>query len=191
MSKINVSLIMGLWLILCSLQIIGVDYFYFDRDLLIQGQYWRLLTAHFVHLNIIHLVLNLAGLSLVLVIFDRTWSWRAWMILIVCSAIIQSLAFYWFLPEVKAYVGFSGVIHSLYVAGTVSFLKHSQDRPLGVILLALVTLKLLTENMGQGISVTENMIGGHVLVEAHLYGAIVGLMFALANMSFESVKNSE
>lgn len=191
MSKINVSLIMGLWLILCSLQIIGVDYFYFDRELLIQGQYWRLLTAHFVHLNIIHLVLNLAGLSLVLVIFDRTWSWRAWMILIVCSAIIQSLAFYWFLPEVRAYVGFSGVIHSLYVAGTVSFLKHSQDRPLGVILLALVTLKLLTENMGQGISVTENMIGGHVLVEAHLYGAIVGLMFALANMSFESVKNSE
>ncbi|HMY00837.1 MAG TPA: rhombosortase [Agitococcus sp.] len=190
MSKINISLIITLWLVLCSLQMIGINHFYFERDLLGQGQYWRLLTAHFVHLNVTHLVFNLAGLSLVLIILDRTWSLAAWLCLIVFSAVAQSLAFYWFLPHVKAYVGFSGVIHSLYVAGAVILLQKRQDRYLAIVLLILVTLKLLTENIGQGISVTEKMIGGHVLVEAHLYGAIIGLIYALVALSFRRIKDN-
>ena len=69
MSKPTIGLILGLWLVLCTMQIIGLDAFYFDRQLIEQQQYWRMLTAHFVHLNIKHLALNLAGLTLVLIIF--------------------------------------------------------------------------------------------------------------------------
>lgn len=187
MSKINIGLIIGLGLLFGVFQTIGIDYFYFDRDLINQGQYWRLLSAHFVHLNVIHLALNLAGLTLVLIIFDRTWSLRAWISLIFCSASIQSIAFYLYLPEVKAYVGFSGVIHSLYVAGAVILLQNSQDRVLAIILCVLLTLKLLTENVGQGISATEKIIGGHVLVEAHLYGAIIGIIFAVITIFKEKL----
>ncbi len=177
MSKENQQLVGGLWLLLCVMQIIGIEDFYFDRDLISQGQYWRLLTAHFIHLNVNHLLLNLAGLALVLIILDKTLSLCEWIILIVCSAIGQSIIFYYYLPQVQAYVGFSGVIHSLYVAGAVCLLKNRQDRKIASILLLLVTLKLLTENWGQGISMTEQLIGGRVLVEAHLFGAIIGLVF--------------
>ena len=185
MSKINIGLIIGLGLLFGVFQTIGIDYFYFDRDLIHQGQYWRMLTAHFVHLNIKHLALNLAGLTLVLIIFDRTCSLAAWLILICSSAMLQSMAFYDYLPQVTAYVGFSGVIHSLYVVGALMLFKSRQDQSLAMILLALVTLKLLTENLGQGISMTEQMIGGHVLVEAHLYGAFIGVIFALIKSAEE------
>lgn len=188
MSTITRNLVIGLWLLLCATQLIGIDYFYFERELINQGQYWRLLTAHVVHLNLNHLLLNLLGLSLVLLIVDKTWSLWAWLILIICSALIQSICFYYFLPEVNAYVGFSGVIHSLYVAGAVFLLTQRANRKLAIILLSLVTLKLLTENVGQGISATENIIGGHVLVEAHLYGAVIGLGFALSYISLKGIK---
>jgi membrane associated rhomboid family serine protease len=32
---------------------------------------------------------------------------------------------------------------------------------------------------------TEQMIGGHVLVEAHLYGAVIGVIFALIKSAEE------
>ena len=185
MSKTTPYLILTLCLFLSVTQLIGIDYFYYERHLLMQGQYWRVLTAHFVHLNMMHLLLNLAGLSLVLIIFDRTYCLIEWAVLIVCSAIVQSVLFYLFLPNVQGYVGFSGVIHSLYVAGALHLLKNSQDKYLALILLALVTLKLLTENLGQGISMTEQMIGGHVLVEAHLYGAVIGIIFVLIKSAKE------
>lgn len=187
MSAITRNLIIGLWVLLCVTQLIGIDYFYFDRELINQGQYWRLLTAHVVHLNLNHLLLNLLGLSLVLMIVDRTWSLWAWLVLVISSALIQSICFYYILPEVNAYVGFSGVIHSLYVAGAVFLLKHSADKMWAIILLVLVTLKLLTENLGQGISATEKIIGGHVLVEAHLYGAIIGIIFAVITIIKEKL----
>ena len=185
MSTVTRNLVIGLWLLLCTTQLIGIDYFYFDRELIHQGQYWRFVTAHFVHLNFNHLILNLLGLSLVLLIVDKTWSLWAWLILIISSALIQSICFYYLLTNVSAYVGFSGVIHSLYVAGSVFLLTQSANRKLAIILLSLVTLKLLTENRGQGISVTEQLIGGHVLVEAHLYGVVIGLVFALGYISLK------
>jgi hypothetical protein len=52
-----------------------------------------------------------------------------------------------------------------------------------------VTLKLLTERLGQGISVTEQMIGGHVLTEAHLFGAIIGLMYEFVAFSIFKIIN--
>lgn len=188
MSTTTRNLIIGLWVLLCATQLIGIDYFYFDRELINQGQYWRLLTAHFVHLNVNHLLLNLLGLSLVLMIVDRTWSLWAWLVLIISSALIQSVIFYDYLTNMSAYVGFSGVIHSLYVAGAVFLVKQSADKIWAISLLSLVTLKLLTENIGQGISMTEQLIGGHVLVEAHLYGAVIGLVFALSYIGLKESK---
>ncbi len=176
MSRASLKLLMALWLLLVMMQLIGISYFYFERHLIQQGQLWRLLTGHLVHSNNIHLLLNMCALALVLMLFDKLVNNKQWLALILVSAIIQSIAFYYLLPQVQSYVGLSGVIHSLYVFGAVRLLAQPKERSLACLLLALVTLKLLTENVGHGISVTEQMIASHVLVEAHLYGAVIGLV---------------
>lgn len=180
MSFANIKLLSVLWIIFIVTQCIGKENFWFARDLLEQGQGWRLLSAHFIHANLIHLLLNMLALALVLALYDRVFYWSEWLVLIICSALIQSMVLYLYIPKVSYYVGFSGVIHSLYVAGAIKLLANAQERRFGYILLCLVTLKLLTEGLGQGISVTEKMIGGHVLTEAHLMGAIIGLAYSVA-----------
>lgn len=179
MSASSLRLLLILSLIVLLGQIIGKEYFYFDRQLLVQGQYWRLLTAHLVHSNNIHLLLNVCALALVLMLFDKLLTVRAYITLIVLSACVQSIAFYYLLPNVETYVGLSGVLHTLYVAATIQLLAQTKERVMASVLLMLVTLKLLTENLGQGISVSQAMINSRVLVEAHLYGAMIGVLAGL------------
>lgn len=185
MSASGLKLLLVLSLLVVTGQIIGKEYFYFDRQLLAQGQYWRLLTAHLVHANYIHLLLNISALALVVMLFDPWVNYKQWLALIVMSALVQSLVFYYVLSYVQIYVGLSGVIHSLYVFGAVRLLAQPKERSLACLLLALVTLKLLTENLGHGISITEQMIASRVLLEAHGYGAVIGLVsiFILQRLS--------
>jgi rhomboid family GlyGly-CTERM serine protease len=142
-----------------------------------------------VHSNYIHLLLNMLALALVLILFDNLLRVRDWLYLIALSAVLQSVGFYVLLPQVTAYVGLSGVIHTLYVVGALRLLQQPNGRVFSVVLLCLVTLKLLTERLEQGISVTEQMIGGHVLIEAHLFGAIIGLMYEFVAFSIFKIKS--
>ncbi|MCB1656936.1 MAG: rhombosortase [Pseudomonadales bacterium] len=189
MSSASIRLIAFLYLIVLSTQYIGIDNFWFARDLIAKGQWWRLVSAHFIHANSVHLLLNMSALALILALFDRVFGTFEWLVLIMMSAIIQSLAMYFYMPQVVYYVGFSGVIHSLYVAGTVKLITNASERVMAFILLCLVTLKLLTESLEQGISVTEKMIGSHVLTEAHLMGAVIGLAFSVGVIVLEKIQS--
>lgn len=179
MSRHTLWLILALWLLLVWTQSLDVNSWAYSRHHIVNGEYWRLITGHFIHLNNTHLLLNMLGVGLVLMLFDNVLAIWQWLVVLLASAFVISVLIYFNLPQVQGYVGLSGVIHGLFVLATMQLLAQPKERNFALILAVMVTLKLLTENGVQGISFTANLIGGHVLLPAHLYGAVVGLLFGV------------
>ena len=172
--------VFGLLLLVVCLLLQGMglaDGFRFDRMLIAQGNYWLLLSAHFVHLNWSHLWLNLAGLVLVMVFFGRYCAVNVRLAVIFVSALSVALGLLWFNDNIHWYVGLSGILHGLFVVGVWHEYRHYAKS--GVVLILLLVAKLIWEQVSGALPGSESMTGGHVVVDAHLYGALGGLFFLL------------
>lgn len=149
----------------------------YSRELIQQGDVWLLFTGHLLHLNWNHFWMNMAGLLLGAVFFGAYFSVRVWLALILFCMLFSSLALYLLNPELQSYVGMSGVLHGLLVAGAIKEYKHYPKS--GVILWVLLAVKLVWEQISGALLGSASMAGGYVVVDAHLYGAIAGLIFVL------------
>lgn len=149
----------------------------YDRAAILDGQWWRLLGAHLVHLGPGHLLMNLAGLWLVWALVGSALSERGWLVLMCADALITGLGLLIFNPQLGWYVGLSGVLHGLLVAGAVSEVRGGRRD--AWLLLAALAFKLGWEQWAGPLPGSEASAGGTVIVDAHLYGALGGLLFAL------------
>ena len=169
--------VLVLAIICICLQYTGLaDSLDYQRSLIANGHWWLLLSGNFVHLGNSHLWMNLAGLALVVLLVWQHFSVWQWLCIILVSSLVVGLGLWFFNPEVEAYVGFSGTLHGLIIAGTLADLRH-YPRSAGV-LLVLVCAKLLWEQITGPLPGSESVAGGQVLVDAHLYGAIGGAIVA-------------
>lgn len=147
----------------------------YDRTALAQGELWRLLTGHLVHLGWSHLLLNLLGLSLVWLLVGEALNLKGWLLLLLVSATLVSTALWLLYPQLQWYVGLSGLLHGMLFGGAV-VLFGTGDK-WGAILALLVILKLLAEQIWGALPGSEAASGGPVIVEAHLYGALAAGVF--------------
>lgn len=151
----------------------GRDWLRYERTLLSEHP-WRVLSAHLVHLGWSHLMLNVAGLALAWLLVGRSLSARRWLLVLVVSALAVSGGIWLFDPALQWYVGLSGVLHGVLVAGAVAGVGRWPGEMLA--LLGLVSAKLVWEQFSGPLPGSELSAGGPVVVDAHLYGALAGLI---------------
>jgi len=146
----------------------------YDRAALAAGQWWRLITAHFVHLDFDHAALNSLGLVLMWALFARDYRPLHWLAILV-GAIAAIDAGLWLRDSTVAwYVGSSGALHGVMAAGT---LAHLRRRDLdGWILAAFILVKLAYEQSAGALPFTDSHAS--VVVDAHLFGTIGGAAVA-------------
>ncbi len=146
----------------------------YEREGLAAGQWWRLITAHIVHLDLEHAALNSLGLVLMWALFVRDYAPRQWLPILLAAILAIDAGLWMRDSTIDWYVGSSGVLHGVMVAGTVA---HVRRRDLdGWILAAFLVAKLCYEQVHGALPFSQS--AGGVVVDAHLYGALGGLAVA-------------
>ena len=166
-------LALGIALVCTLLQAAGLDgALRFDRDAILDGAWWSLLTGNLVHLGWSHLGMNLAGLALVVALVGERYRARDWALAVVLCSLAVGGGLLWLNPEVRWYVGFSGTLHGLLVAGSIADLRIWPRS--AALLLVGTAAKLGWEQVAGALPGSEDVAGGFVIVDSHLYGAIAG-----------------
>ncbi len=164
--------------LLCvALQGLGWDEALRYERALLGSEPWRLLGAHLVHLGWTHLLLNLAALALIWALCGHALPVPAWGPVLALCALAVSLGLYLRDVEVGWYVGLSGVLHGLLVCGALAGWRREPRTSL--VLLIGTGAKLAWEQLAGTAIGTQALVGGAVIVNAHLYGALGGGLGAL------------
>jgi rhomboid family GlyGly-CTERM serine protease len=146
----------------------------YDRTALAAGEWWRLLTAHVVHLDFEHALLNSLGLVLMWALFAADYRPRQWLAILLGTVAAIDAGLWLRDSTVAWYVGSSGALHGMMAAGT---LAHVRRRDLdGWLLAAFILAKLAYEQWAGALPFSDSHAG--VVVDAHLFGAAGGALVA-------------
>ncbi len=186
MNSFNKLRNLNLWIVLIFLcfliQFFSLSsVFRFDRELIEQGEIWRLISGHLTHLNWTHLLLNMLGVVIVVVFFSSYRSSLYWFVAMVFIGFFSSLGLL-IDQQLEYYVGFSSVLHGLFIIG--GRLEMSRYKLSGSVLLAVLVAKILWEQLVGAMPGSESMIEGRVALNSHLYGAMAGALYLFLTSHF-------
>ncbi|NRB40068.1 MAG: rhombosortase [Pseudomonadales bacterium] len=139
------------------------------------GEIWRVLSAHFIHINWNHFAMNMAGTALCIAVFRFDVAPKHWLISAIFISLFSSLFLYLSYQPQQSYVGFSDTLHGWLVIGMLAML--SKEPKLAGIMLTVFIGKLLYENFVEPPS-AHLLAGSRVATESHLFGAMGGLVYS-------------
>lgn len=156
----------------------STEAFRFDRTAISNGEWWRIVTSHFIHFSYGHLFLNLAALGLAGYVASPCSNLApqilAWLWLIGFTGLGL-----WFLaPDLHYFVGLSGVLHGAMLVAIASSPYYSL-RVRWVVGVVIIS-KVLWEQTGLYDDMANiEIIGGRTEPRSHLYGTLAGLIWVV------------
>lgn len=137
----------------------------FYKPFVLAGEYWRLLTAGFVHIDLWHLAMNMMAFLSLGKIFEPLLGVRRYLLILIPSIIVGSL-FVLSSPENSFVVGLSGGIYGLLAAYVTLILRTGGWRmpPVRAALMNMLFINLLLNFLP------------NISVHAHLGGFVTGLI---------------
>ena len=158
----------------------------YQRQSISQGEIWRLFSGHILHTNGYHLILNLSALFMLWALHGRFYSIKNYTLLFLLCSLITSVGIYYFDPTLIQYVGLSGVLHGVFVFGALMDI-NAKDKT-GYLLFLGVWLKIAHEQFYGASTDVSNLIEANIAVNAHLWGALGGLLFSIIYLYMLHIK---
>lgn len=181
------SAVTALLLLATMLQVSGLSpQLRYSHDAIAAGEIWRLITGHLLHLGPTHLALNAAGTVLAAALVGAQLRPLGWGAVWLTCALSVSGGLWLLHPDIGWYVGLSGVLHGLIVAGAVIALGDYRERLFAAAVLAAIAAKLGWEQWSGVMPGSAALAGGSVVTEAHLYGAVGGLLAGVPVLAMRS-----
>jgi rhomboid family GlyGly-CTERM serine protease len=156
---------------------------------------WRWLTAHFVHVNWQHALINAVALWVVARLFAPDLNPSRQLLALVAAALAISACLALLYPSIAWYRGLSGALHGLFFAGSAIWLIKARPRRFRELWLPSALffggwIKVALEQPGGATTPYAEWLGAGVVPQAHLVGAacgtMLGLLFAISDANAAS-----
>jgi rhomboid family GlyGly-CTERM serine protease len=149
----------------------------FNRELVEQGQFWRVFSSQFVHANWAHLALNCAGILLIWLLHGEYTTAKRYVCNISFLALWCGLGVYWFCADIYIYTGLSALLHGIIIWGAIKDITVGMRS--GGLLFLGVWAKIAYEQYQGPNAEIGKLIESTVAIDAHLIGAVGGLILAI------------
>jgi rhomboid family GlyGly-CTERM serine protease len=146
----------------------------FNREAIANGQWWRLVTGHWLHTNSWHLMMNLGGFVLIICLHGMYYNGKVLLSLLLVGSLCTGLGLFWLSPSTEIYVGLSGFLHALLVCGCLIDIRRHWSS--GWLILIATFGKVFWEQLHGASQDVATLIAADVAIDAHLFGACTGLL---------------
>lgn len=144
----------------------------FNVYILKYGFWWQLLTAIFVHINLVHLIFNLFWIYILGCRAEKTFGKILYLIIYVLSGLFGNILTLLLLPPLTISAGASGAVFGIFGALIMFEGVHSR----GIFAALTYAFLIFMMNIGFGINII-----------AHLGGLIVGLIIGYTYGEYSKV----
>jgi len=140
-----------------------------DDTLILQGQYWRFLAPLFLHVNLLHLVLNMVNFVVLGRYLERLFGHARFLLIYLLSGVVACIASFLFAPDAIS-VGASGAIMGLVGAYSAFIIVHRQAMVRGGLFAIITLVVVIGLNLGIGFVIPD------VDNAAHIGGLVAGFV---------------
>jgi rhomboid family GlyGly-CTERM serine protease len=179
-TNILVSLLVGLAVFVCAIfPDTSFPLLSLERAKVNDGELWRIFSSNFVHFGWTHTVMNVAAFAIAAFILIDSVSPARFICLITACCFSVGVGIYYLNPEYGVYAGLSGSIHGFLIAGLMLNKRHLYW--INGIFVTLILGKIFYEHQTDyQATELQDLLPVPVAYDAHLYGAIAGLVFGAA-----------
>jgi rhomboid family GlyGly-CTERM serine protease len=150
------------------------DTLIYARQAILDGEWYRLLTFHFVHLSTNHFLINLFTLAALWLLYGRTMRMREWIGATIGSGFAIGLCLLLFSPEVQWSAGLSGLLYALFACAAIRSAMSGEYLSVAVVVF-LVGKVVMEQTIGPSAAM-EQFVGSSIVVDAHMFGVVAGLL---------------
>jgi len=158
----------------------------YARAPILAGEWWRLVTGHFVHIDAAHLALNCAVILAWLYVFRERESPLVVATRLLAYAVLSGLGMLAFSPDLTWMLGASALTYAL-IAGSALRAAIVGPRMLGLIVLAGLAARIGAEQIWSLESWFGHFVDYPIATAAHGHGVVAGLVFELGRFAWRSL----
>jgi len=145
----------------------------FDRAAIAGGEWWRLLTGHWVHSGPDHAVWDIGAFLLLGFLFEKTLGNRLLLVLLLGSVGIDAWI-WWGEPSLGYYCGLSGILNTFMAVGLAQLWREMRHPLIPLVALGFA-VKVIMELAGGQMLLTSTAWPG--VPSVHVVGTICGMLY--------------
>ena len=145
----------------------------FERQAIMQGEIWRLMTGHWVHGDWEHLAWNLMAFGILGWMIETSLGHLKLYSALIAGMCVVNAGLWWFIPSLDFYCGLSGILNTLLFVMLIDGWRWSRNYIFPLVAIA-ATIKIGFE-MIQSSAIFTNT-SWPAVPEAHLAGALAAVI---------------